>query len=101
MNKVIMQLWEESERGWGVRPDGCSLHVDTIERNNYVDNIYKKREQDLTIPSEYDKIVGIGVDIFVDDDIFKKIISERSIKIIESDLNNLINMGQIIIKKLE
>ena len=23
---AICQLWEESERGWGCRPDGYSLH---------------------------------------------------------------------------
>lgn len=23
---VIVQRWEESERGWGVRPDGYSIH---------------------------------------------------------------------------
>ena len=25
--EVVAVQWEESERGWGVRPDGCSLHV--------------------------------------------------------------------------
>jgi len=101
MNKVIMQLWEESERGWGVRPDGCSLHIDAIERDKYVASIYKKREQDLIVPNEYDKIVGNGIDIFVDDVLYLQIRDKNSIKIIESDLNNLINMEQIIIKKLE
>ena len=23
---AFKQNWEESERGWGIRPDGCSLH---------------------------------------------------------------------------
>ena len=27
MNRCYFQRWEESERGWGVRPDGCSLHL--------------------------------------------------------------------------
>lgn len=24
---VILQYWEESEEGWGVRPDGVSIHL--------------------------------------------------------------------------
>ncbi len=28
MKRVICQKWEESERGWGTRPDGYSLHLD-------------------------------------------------------------------------
>ena len=26
-NEVVVQKWEESERGWGTRPDGFSLHL--------------------------------------------------------------------------
>jgi hypothetical protein len=33
---VIRQEWEESERGWGCRPDGYSLHLDKEDRNTYI-----------------------------------------------------------------
>jgi len=29
MNFVV-QAWEESERGWGVRPDGLSIHLESV-----------------------------------------------------------------------
>ena len=43
MNKCVFQFWEESERGWGTRPDGCSVHVNRVDLNIYVQNIYKNR----------------------------------------------------------
>jgi len=36
MPKVIVQKWEESERGWGVRPDGYSIHKDKEALHRYV-----------------------------------------------------------------
>lgn len=33
--EVVAVQWEESERGWGVRPDGCSLHVSVEEAKEY------------------------------------------------------------------
>ena len=52
MNKVILQFWEESERGWGVRPDGCSIHLDSNERNSYINSIYSDRGS--LVPDEYE-----------------------------------------------
>ena len=33
---VVCQYWEESERGWGVRPDGCSLHLTEADRKQFI-----------------------------------------------------------------
>jgi hypothetical protein len=35
MATVVMQRWYESERGWGQRPDGCSLHLTEQDRAAY------------------------------------------------------------------
>lgn len=32
MPAILCQEWEESERSWGVRPDGASLHFTENER---------------------------------------------------------------------
>ena len=37
MKKVYLQHWEESERGWGIRPDGCSLHLTLEDRKKYIE----------------------------------------------------------------
>ena len=36
MKPVIKQLWEESERGWGIRPDGYSLHLNNEDRKQFI-----------------------------------------------------------------
>lgn len=33
---LVILLWEESERGWGTRPDGCSLHTTMELGKEYV-----------------------------------------------------------------
>jgi hypothetical protein len=57
MEKVLLQYWEESERGWGVRPDGASLHKDMDSHKEYVDRIYDAREFENVVPDEYDRVV--------------------------------------------
>lgn len=96
MNKVNLQLWEESERGWGVRPDGCSLHIDLFERDKYIKSIYDERGDE--VPCEYDRIVGGSVSVFIDDDLFKSIKEKKSIRIPQSSLNNLISLNELIVK---
>ena len=97
MNKVNLQLWEESERGWGVRPDGCSLHIDLVERDKYVKSIYDERGDE--VPYEYDRIVGGVISVFIDDDLFKSIKEKKSIRIPQSSLNNLISLNELIVKE--
>jgi hypothetical protein len=47
---VVCQDWEESERGWGVRPDGVSLHLTEADRVAYVAE-YWERERAKNPPS--------------------------------------------------
>jgi hypothetical protein len=96
MNKVVLQLWEESEKGFGTRPDGCSIHIDLYNRNNYIRYIYGSRGD--IVPETYDKIIGSELEAFIDDELFKKLNVEKSIRLIEPELNNLIKFEEIIIK---
>lgn len=34
--RLLVQLWEESELNWGVRPDGYSLHVSEPNRRAFI-----------------------------------------------------------------
>ncbi len=97
MNKVILQLWEESERGWGVRPDGCSIHIDTENRDLYVSNLYKDRSDD--VPDTYERVLGDPITAFLNDRLFDLISSDKSIRLFENELNNLIKLEEIIIKR--
>ena len=99
MNKVILQIWEESERGWGTRPDGCSMHIDLKERENYIQTIYDSRKSDESIPNEYDRIVGEGVEAFIEDALFKLVEKDKSIRLTQYQMNNLMGMEEITIKE--
>ena|SRR6185369_4453947 len=67
---VVVQLWEESERGWGVRPDGYSIHRTEADRAEYVEG-YMTRQQALlgdAVPDEYTRPAGLGFAGFADED---------------------------------
>lgn len=53
MKNIIRLDWEESELGWGVRPDGFSLHLTEADAQRYVD-AYWKRMPDA-VPDEYER----------------------------------------------
>lgn len=98
MNRIVLQLWEESGRGWGVRPDGCSIHMDLAERDRYVDSIYSARRGSDSVPEEYDRIVGMPVEAYIDDTLFGYLMSEKSIRLAQHQMNNLVKMEDIIIR---
>lgn len=56
MPKVYCQQWEESERGWGVRPDGYSLHLTPEDAKAYIEAYWK--EQPKEVPDEYERPCG-------------------------------------------
>jgi len=95
MNKVYLQIWEESERGWGVRPDGCSIHLTLKDRNDYISKIYEGRTL-KKIPDEYERIVGNPVEVFVSDLVYSEIIGKNTIRLMEHEMRNLLSMEEII-----
>jgi hypothetical protein len=97
MNKVLIQIWEESIREVGTRPDGCSLHIDNQERDRYISSVYEKRT-DSKVPDEYDRVVGYPIDALIEDVLFKKLKSEKTIRIEEHSLRNLIGMEEIVVR---
>ena len=34
--RIYVMAWEEKESGWGIRPDGWSVHVSSEEYENYL-----------------------------------------------------------------
>ena len=45
--------WEESERGWGIRPDGYSFHRSPEEAKEFIEEYQKKLPKE--IPDEYSR----------------------------------------------
>lgn len=58
--KVIVQRWEESEAGWGTRPDGVSIHLTELDRIAFCERHWveeNKRSNGVT-PEEYSRENG-------------------------------------------
>jgi hypothetical protein len=62
--KVVVQKWEESERGWGCRPDGYSIHPDEAARRRYVDAYWADMPDET--PDEYSRPNGTPYEAEVD-----------------------------------
>ena len=56
-NEVFHQPWIESERGWGVRPDGYSLHLSEADRDLYIEAYWHSMPPGAA-PTEYSKPGG-------------------------------------------
>lgn len=54
MPTVFCYEWEETERGWGSRPDGLSLHATDEGARAYL-KAYWDRQPDGPAPDEYDR----------------------------------------------
>ena len=53
MKEIVYQGWLESERGWGQRPNGYSLHLSLGDRKRYIENYWDRMPDDA--PREYSR----------------------------------------------
>jgi hypothetical protein len=83
MKLVLIQLWENFENNLH-QSDGCSLHLDLIERNRF------ERLSDLEHP------VGFPSEVSIQDSIYNILKKEKSIRLTEIEMNNLLGLKDII-----
>jgi hypothetical protein len=95
MNKVILQIWEESSIDNNILPIGGTLHIDIKERNEYVNKMYDGRDMN-NIPNNYERISGSEVEVLINDSIFNILLQKKTVRLEEYELNNLVNMNEII-----
>jgi hypothetical protein len=55
MTTIVVQEWEERERGWSPSWDGYSLHLSSADRNQFVKDYWK---------SMPDKVMGRAPEIY-------------------------------------
>ncbi|MFA6461851.1 MAG: hypothetical protein WCV90_06305 [Candidatus Woesearchaeota archaeon] len=53
---VVKQEWDESERGWGIRPDGYSLHLSVEDRQQFIKDYWGTMPD--SVPDEYSRPSG-------------------------------------------
>jgi hypothetical protein len=70
---VLCRNWEESERGWGVRPDGISLHLTEQDYKQYVENYWSTMPD--RAPDEYSRPATFGnlYEVKASDELYKEI----------------------------
>jgi len=72
---VLCQTWEETESGFGCRKDGYSLHIDNIQRENFIKSYFDSCPKE--VPYEYSRPDGKPYWTIVDLEMFKKIESSK------------------------
>lgn len=82
--------WEESERGWGCRPDGISLHSSQAHADQYIKEYWAKQPAGPA-PDEYSRPLSGMVEPFeVDDTLFKQLQnSKNGIRIWQNQLREM------------
>ncbi len=55
---VIIQNWEESERGWGTRPDGWTIHIDREQSVRMISTRGSKRKHSRKLIDESPIVSG-------------------------------------------
>ena len=76
MHIVIKQTWEESEAGWGIRPDGYSLHLTNEDRDEYIREYWDSMPDD--VQHEYSRPSGSPTILEVPDDVYKRIVVSKN-----------------------
>lgn len=83
MNKAFMMSWIESERGWGTRPDGVSLHVSAEAYQTFLDAHWGTMP-DGAAPECYsrpDSMTGKVVEVdVVDEALFAELTAAQSMR---------------------
>lgn len=76
-NTVYVLIWEESERGWGVRPDGYSFHRSVENAEAYVKEYVEALP--TAIPDEYERLATPVIYTYeVDDEIYKSVAESKN-----------------------
>jgi hypothetical protein len=92
MNKVFLQIWEESSKN-EIQPDGASLHLTTDDLKIFTNLVYKNRTNDT--PDSYVRKVGEFSEALISDGLYNILSEKKSIKLEEYEFNNLVGLNDI------
>lgn len=72
---VVRQDWLESERGWGVRPDGYSLHRTKTDLEAFVRDYWSRMPDE--VPDEYSRPCGDPYLVDVDESTYTQVLGSK------------------------
>jgi hypothetical protein len=78
-HRVVVQKWEESEKGWGTRPDGYSLHLSEKDRADYVREYWaEQKAKSPQVPDDYSREDGTPYEAEVDKETFEEVKASKN-----------------------
>lgn len=75
--------WEESERGWGTRPDGFSFHRSEEESEQFLKEFFAKQPKE--VPDEYSRPLGKAKLIQVSESLHDYVVANGSVWLAPKD----------------
>lgn len=69
--EVVVQKWEESEAGWGTRPDGFTIHLNDEDRKTFIKKYWARMPDEA--PDEYSRPSGTPYKAYVDEKTYAKL----------------------------
>jgi hypothetical protein len=92
LEEAVFVCWEESEAGWGTRPDGCSLHLSVEDSQRYIKDYWKRMPKQ--VPDEYSRPASSSQKVLVSRSIYGKIKRATKsrpygLRLFEDELNKL------------
>ena len=90
--KVVMVEWVESERGWGIRPDGVSLHHHDNMAKHYIRSYWNDMPDET--PDEYSRPNSDPTPVEISDDLYEEMETLRKkgvfgLRLYEHELKNI------------
>ena len=102
--QVTLQAWEESEAGWGIRPDGWTLHLDEEACKRYIENQWKTQkayfDKELgpgITPGDYTRTSGDTRQVIVSEKVYQKLLKNADNNGIWGKGNSAPSRGEITI----
>ncbi len=96
LEDAVYLSWEESERNWGVRPDGFSLHLTEEDCKSYVRKYWSEMPNE--VPDEYSRPAGRSAKVKVSKELYRRIGKGKSgIRYFSSsDEGHLVENGHLV-----
>lgn len=83
---AYIQIWEESERGWGTRPDGYSLHLTLFDASNFRMHFLDHQKEwfeshgEMGVPDEYTRPYGEPYLVKVTEELYEQLVKDKDIR---------------------
>ncbi|HET8688874.1 MAG TPA: hypothetical protein VFM18_19865 [Methanosarcina sp.] len=91
---VYAVQWEESERGWGTRPDGASFHCSIAEAQAFIKHYWDREKANNStgeVPDEYSRPVSGKPELIrVKRDFYEQVMNNKSVRLWQNQVKDVV-----------